>query len=530
MSFRTFLTSKAMAGISMVLVPIVLGIYALVRGQDVNWDLLNYHLYNPYAYLNDRLNIDLAPAGQQTYFNPVLDLVYFFAISHLSPKLVGFLLGALQGLGFIPVYKIAQLTLAEKNQRYALIVALVGMLSVGFISEVGTTFYDALLAAPTLFCLWLLMKGFGAVSESESRISLYVALSGFVIGVVTGLKLVFAIYAIALFVTLLFAPLKANCRLRLMALFAVSATVGLLAIGGSWFHTVWNEFGNPVFPQLNSIFHSDFASPHMTRDDRFLAKGIYEHLFYPFVFTNNPSRVSELHHEQVIWVFAYVALWGLAIQMLVNKNYAEAHKPSEKALRCVVIFTAASYVLWLVLFAIYRYLIPLELILPLVIFAALDRLCAKKVSRWIPVGLLLVLGLCNVKGRVDWSHAGWADRMYGIEPGEITQGDPPAVVYLVGQPIAWIVPALDINASFIQLNPNMQTTPAYWSRAKLLSHGKEGRSFVVMESPDQESRDAANKGLGNLGLQMDESNCGTLMAHMGSKDFLYKFCRVKRSS
>lgn len=530
MSFRTFLTSKAMARISMVLVPIVLGIYALVRGQDVNWDLLNYHLYNPYAYLNDRLNIDLAPAGQQTYFNPGLDLVYFFAISHLTPKLVGFLLGALQGLGFIPVYKIAQLTLAEKNQRYALFVALVGMLSVGFISEVGTTFYDALLAAPTLFCLWLLMKGFCAVSESESRISLYVALSGFVIGVVTGLKLVFAIYAMALFITLLFAPFRAGCRLRLMTVFAVSATVGLMAIGGSWFHTIWNEFSNPVFPQLNSLFHSDLASPRMTRDDRFLAKGIYEHLFYPFVFTNNPARVSEMLHQQVIWVFAYLALLGLAIQIALRTRNIEARMPSEQALRSVIVFLATSYVSWLVLFAIYRYLIPVELLLPLIIFVAVDRMSAENTSRWVLIGLLLVLGLSNVKGRVDWSHAPWSETVYAIEPNLAIQSDATKVVYLVGQPIAWLIPALNISASFIQIKPNMDMTPAYWAKVRTLSQISNGKAFVIVESSTDEDKIATETGLANLGLELDEGTCDMLHASMGAKSYAYKFCQVRAAS
>lgn len=528
MSFHTFLTSKAMARICMVLVPIILGIYALVRGQDVNWDLLNYHLYNPYAYLNDRLNIDLAPAGAQTYFNPVLDLVYFFSISHLSPKLVGFLLGALQGLCFIPLYKIAEHTLSDKNQRYALFVALMGMFSVGFISEVGTTLYDALLTAPTLFCLWLLISCFDSTSINKTRISLYVVLSGFVIGIVTGLKLVFAIYAMALFVALMFAPVSAGLRLKLIAAFAVSATVGLLAIGGTWFQTIWNEFRNPVFPQFNSFFQSDLASPGMTRDARFLPQGIYEYLFYPFVFTNNPARVSEMLHQQVIWVFAYVMLWGLAIQALLKIRKADVCMPSEQGLKFVIVFVGISYVLWLVLFAIYRYLIPLELLLPLIIFVALDRICAEHTPRLIHIALLVVLSVYNVDGKVDWGHAKWADNSYNVESSEITEGEPTEIVYLSGQPIAWIIPALDIGASFIQVNPNILTTSAYWNKAKSLSHGKNGKRFVVFEMKNDVGREAAAKGLANLDLAINESHCGDLNGTIGMKRFAYKFCAVNR--
>jgi len=51
--------------IGSLLVPLAFGLYAVKLGQDTNWDLLNYHLYNPFAYLNDRLSLDLALAGLQ---------------------------------------------------------------------------------------------------------------------------------------------------------------------------------------------------------------------------------------------------------------------------------------------------------------------------------------------------------------------------------------------------------------------------------------------------------------------------------
>ena len=45
-------------------------------GQDANWDLLNYHLYNGFAFLHSRSARDLLPTGLQSYLNPVLDALY----------------------------------------------------------------------------------------------------------------------------------------------------------------------------------------------------------------------------------------------------------------------------------------------------------------------------------------------------------------------------------------------------------------------------------------------------------------------
>jgi hypothetical protein len=71
------------------------GLLSLLLGQDANWDLRNYHLYNGYAALHGRLGVDLAPAQLQSYFNPLLDVLHYALMSGLPAPLAGFALGAL---------------------------------------------------------------------------------------------------------------------------------------------------------------------------------------------------------------------------------------------------------------------------------------------------------------------------------------------------------------------------------------------------------------------------------------------------
>ena len=113
----TIISNRWTGRIVSLLVALAFGTWSVLLGQDKNWDLLNYHLYNPYAFLHDRIEIDLAPAGIQTYFSPMLDIAYFKAISLLDPKTVGFLLGFLQGLNFFLLYAIAQRVLKDHRQR-----------------------------------------------------------------------------------------------------------------------------------------------------------------------------------------------------------------------------------------------------------------------------------------------------------------------------------------------------------------------------------------------------------------------------
>jgi len=59
-------------------IPVIFGVMSLYIGQDHNWDFRNYHLYNGFSFLNNRLHVDLSPSGMQTYFNPLIDSAYYW--------------------------------------------------------------------------------------------------------------------------------------------------------------------------------------------------------------------------------------------------------------------------------------------------------------------------------------------------------------------------------------------------------------------------------------------------------------------
>jgi len=55
-------------------------------GQDANWDLQNYHFYNPWAWWNGRIfTWDVAAAQLQTYHNALLDLPFFAMVAAAWP-------------------------------------------------------------------------------------------------------------------------------------------------------------------------------------------------------------------------------------------------------------------------------------------------------------------------------------------------------------------------------------------------------------------------------------------------------------
>src|SRR5262245_58134644 len=68
---------------SLLLCLLIAATISVLLGQDANWDLRNYHLYNPYAFLTGRFWTDLMPAGLQSNFNPLLDLPYYLLATGL---------------------------------------------------------------------------------------------------------------------------------------------------------------------------------------------------------------------------------------------------------------------------------------------------------------------------------------------------------------------------------------------------------------------------------------------------------------
>jgi hypothetical protein len=514
-----------------LLVALAFGLWSLSLGQDRNWDLLNYHLYNPYAFLNDRTEFDLAPAGAQTFFSPMLDIIYFSMISHLSPRVVGFLLGFLQGLNFFLLYKIAGIMLREHAQKnvFSLLLALGGVLTVGFLAEVGSTMHDSLVALFPLLSLWMILCSVDSLDSVDQRpVWALVIGAGLIAGTGIGLKLVSAIYALPLCLALLVLPLPFLRRFKLAFVFGLAVLAGMLLIGGYWLYETWRLFGNPLFPQFNNHFQGELAVFSETRDLRFLPRTLFDKFFYPVIFTFDFHRVAELKYQQYSWLVAYVAVLGLLVYKVINyfRKVAEPRPWAPEAVYLLAFF-CISYFLWLNIFGIYRYLAVIEFLIPLLLFVIITNTIKGRLAAPAALIFLGLLTLVNLRGVPDWGHAEWADTVYSVESTGLQLEPEPAAIFLAGQPMAWIVPAMDIRTPFIQIVPNFGVSEAYWQRAKILSSGRSGKRYVIYESDDPETWQRSTDALLKLNLSVDDRHCGHIHAFLGKARSEYRFCELK---
>lgn len=442
----------------LILVPLLFGLWSVLLGPDANYDLYNYHLYNAFAFLNDKLRIDFAPAGSQTYFNPSLDIGYYLLNTHVPPRLAGFLMGCLHGLNFLLVYGVARKTLsflpAQDRLRIPLFLAIAGSLTGNFLSEIGSTMGDNSTALFSLGALYLILSCWDRLSGwSWQAVALSMA-AGLVAGVGIGLKLTNAVYALALCAALLWYPAKFQLRVALAFCFGVAVLLGLALSGGYWFWAMWQEFRNPLFPQFSAFFPNALTSSVTITDLRWRPANLLETLCWPLVFSFSSGRVAEMGGmRQIIWAVAYLLLILTVLRWLYARIRARALPPMDARARYVLVYVVLGFVLWMELFSIYRYIVPIELLAPLVIYLLFTQ-CLPPTSVWkfsfrtiLACTLLVVLG-----GSPTWGHEGWADRPFYAELPPLANPAKTMVILPGGDPpLAWLAVLFPREVAFAQL-------------------------------------------------------------------------------
>jgi len=473
--------------VAQVAVPLLFGVWSLCLGVDGNWDLYNYHLYNPFALLNGKLHADLAPAGFQTYLNPLLDIPYYVMSRHLPAPLIAFAVGAVHGLTFVLLLRIARKALAglpegDRN-RVPLLLAVAGVLTANFLSELGNTMGDN---ATALFCLGSLLLVLthweGVTNRSRHSVS-WILGAGLVMGLGVGLKLTNAIFAVALCAALLLMPGSLLARVGAAFLFGGGVLLGIAATGGFWLYEMWRTFGNPLFPQFGAIFPNPLALNVMVADDHWLPKGVAEVLLWPFLFSLDSHRVGQLSIRQIIWPIAYLVFIAWTVVGIARRARRRNAVALDPRAQLVVAFVIFGYLLWMGLFSIYRYLVSVELLAPLVVFMLLSCLFAYPTARRAAAWLLGIATTVVVAGGIQtWGHKGWSLMAFDAEVPEISRPSATTALIVGGDPAwAWLAVFFPPDVSFIQLGGNFPEGPGYGARVKeILSRGG-GPAFAIFQ-------------------------------------------------
>lgn len=454
---------------SFVLILFFFGMFSVISHYYNGWDFKNYHWYNAYSFLHNRIDFDINPGQMQTYFNPLLDTFNYIIIKllHFTP-IYQFFFGILSALSTYFLIKITgRLLYAQPAGIYnfALFCAvLIGISDPIFISQIGVGFIDEETAILVLMALYYALRVLDAENLKEA--CKYSAITGICLGLAMGFKFTTSPYILGLALAYCFYTKPSFSRFYIILICIITFILSFFLVEGFWMIHLYHLYQNPFYPLFNNIFHSPYAAFGSFGQKRtyLFPQNTFQWWFYPFYWLKTNTLISESHMRD--WRFVSVILLGLAALLKYFFRDKSQQKNSEnKIWAFLIIFLIISYVAWLYSFSIYRYMVPTALITGTFIICALlylfKDLNLRNLKRILIIVTILLLGtsVYPIWGKMPSFHVKTPN--LPLNAYVILAGDTPPQGYLVSffpKDIRFISPQnnfMDIhNQNALQLEAN----------------------------------------------------------------------------
>jgi hypothetical protein len=480
------------------------GSLALHYGQTASWDLRNYHVYAPWAWMSGRLGIDVAPAQVQSFFNPLLHLPLHLALPRFSSATITFWLGAIPALAGLLLWRIGAVLLPPDSARpsFTVLCALAGMFGAGSLGLIGTTFGDNFIALLGLIAIALLLSP-AVLQHARTERAL---LAGLALGAAAGLKLAFAPFALSLWLA---TPLLARDRrtaVRLVLATGTGAAVAFALCASAWMAEMQQRYGNPVYPFFASVFASEWNPHDPVRDVRFVPASVLDALLEPLLW-NFDWRLASDYRFRDLRVFAALLALVSAPWWLARIEPA----PRRAAVRFLLLAFAIGYALWLALFGYYRYLLLWEWLAPLLLAVAL---LAGARRRALVLGVLALL-VISTNPPDDERVPANAGPMIAIELDGAPLASDTMVVIAGGEPLAYLLPHLPGLGAAVRIGGSLfesQSRPFalhVLARQRIAVH--RGPLAVLFQKP---TVDAIDPELAAFGLVRRGTSCRELHTNL----------------
>jgi hypothetical protein len=494
--------------------------------QDSNWDLRNYHFYNAWAFVHDRLGWDLAPAQLQTFHNPFLDLPFYWMVAaDWHPRLITFFMVMPAAIGAFFLAKILRMLFGRRQdgQRwvYPLIAFLVGISAAGPVSLLGSTMNDWPGTTLVMISLWLLLR------RTERSGAQWTALicAGALTGVASGLKLSTATYAVGLCVALLVRTPVVSRGLRDAACFGVAVIAGVLLSSGAWLWTLYTRFESPLFPYFNNIFHSPWWDPAQIFQPGFGPHTLFGWLTFPLPLLSLSGYMSEsLLRDWRLPLIYFASIVSVVAWIERRMRHRAPPNPAITGVsdkwRLVLVFWGASFIIWARMYSIYRYLMPLELLSG----AVLVYLLACSVPRrWLPAAAAIAAALAIVTVRYPgWGRIDYGEHYFSVSVPPIA---PHAVVLLFAdEALSFVLPYFPADGRFLGAYNNVNDP----RRKNRLA---DEVSRVVRDHPGPlysltTPTGAAGAEIAAYGLRRKAGGCGDVVSNVSPVPF--ELCLLER--
>ncbi len=505
---------------------------AVKLGQDSGFDLLNYHYYSGFAFLNKPFGYDLAPAQVQSFHNPLIHILSYLALAFLPATGAAALLGAIQGLNIYLVFRISQSLFSGFGKSLRFILSLmsagVGFYGITACTELGTTYGDNLISILVLSGLLLIIRRLQMGRISDRWTPLVFGISGLIIGAASGLKLTAAAYVLAVAVSTPIVLFKSRCFRKIVAAHYAGLAAGFLATYGFWGLSLYSAYGNPFLPYLNKIFRSPFMSFENFRDIRFLPGTWQQVFFYPFYFIQKNHLVSEIDFRDLrlaLCFCAVVLLIGIGLFRFARKtrkNAAESvEQQNDQRLLFLTVFFCVSYISWESQSSIYRYLAVLELVAPAYLALVLSRFLRKRLLV-LCASAILNLAIVIAAVPIDFGRQRFDNELLKLEVPGIRDLDKSIVLMTGYDGTAYIAPSFPGNTRFARISSTLITPGrnAFIDETirKLLASYDGEHTFAYVPNADETG--LARLDTSFYGRMMDRNSCFEIRSGERNRGYL----------
>ena len=339
------------------------------------WDLLNYHYYNAFAFLYNRLNYDIVLGGENSFFNPLPDLPLYWMIQHLNdyPGIIYGIQGLYYGVCLFFFIKICGLFWNNYTWNgiiTTVIATAVAATGQAIWMQMGTATNEIQVTTFILAGLYLLFK---ITFRPDLQKGYKFLIVGLLMGFALGLKPTVVSYCLGAGLTSVIFYKKLNKPLPYILLFAVGGLLGYLLSNGWFMWHYWEWYKNPFFPFANSIFKSEYYDNANFRDTQFLPS-LKLFFIYPYIWNLFKFKIVECSFYDIRLTVYYTIFLLTIFSFLFSKKARSFFKTNYKW-GVYFTFLIVTFFIWMALFSILRYIIVVEMLGCMVICQLVVKWC-----------------------------------------------------------------------------------------------------------------------------------------------------------
>ncbi len=509
---------------------------SLALRQDANWDLQNYHFYNPWAWWQGRIfTWDIAAAQLQTYHNALLDLPFYGMVAASWPsRAIAVALALPTGIAAYFLAKLLRTLFADlprTERRFAVGTAFaIGVTPAIGVGVIGTTMNEWPLVALMMPGLWLVARAL-ATSHGLAIGRATLLGAGFLFGLAAGLKLTAATFAVGLCAAILLRGPYDTAALRRAFgeafLFGLAVLAGTAVTLGPWAWALWMHFDSPIFPYGNQWIKSPWWGEYTVLTRRYGPHEFLDWLRFPFdLFNPKEFFVTEVAYRDARMPVTYglgliaAAAW-LSLRLRGSINLpAPGGAGVSRAWVLITLFFVLSFLLWTEQHSVYRYLIVLDMLTGALIVSLLHRLLRPGLAAGIA---LFVAGALIVSTQpANWWRVDFSPRWFNVTMPPVEANA--QILITTEDPISFVLPFFPADARHLGVANSVN---APWRKTKMqiavynAIRLHDGPLYQLTSPPG-----AGSPSLASHGLERDQTSCREIRARISSA--VLELCRLKR--